>query len=175
LRGVTANVPWPTGLVYGAAQGLPFRLHPAHNVVIAASNSRDRQIAVRRINPIDKHVGARVRTRRIMLNKSQAEVANALGLTFQQLQKYENGANRISASRLQSLCAILQAPVSFFFDGLPDVPETDGDAAALNGFLATSDGIALMTGYARIRAPKLRRAIVALVEQIVAEREGTVH
>jgi transcriptional regulator with XRE-family HTH domain len=79
--------------------------------------------------------------RRLVLNKSQAEVANALGLTFQQLQKYEKGANRISASRLQLLCAILQVPVSFFFDGLPDVPETDGESAALNGFLATSDGV----------------------------------
>ena len=117
--------------------------------------------------------------RRLMLNKIQAEVANALGVTFQQLQKYENGANRISASRLQLLCMVLKVPVSFFFEGLPDVPETDGDSAALNGFLATSDGIALMTGYARIRDPKVRRAIVALVEQIVAEPVsepvGTVH
>jgi transcriptional regulator with XRE-family HTH domain len=142
-------------------------------------SSRPAGFAVRRVHPVDKHVGARVRMRRLMVNKIQAEVANALGVTFQQLQKYENGANRISASRLQLLCAILQVPVSFFFEGLPDVPETDGESAALNGFLATSDGIALMTGYARIRDPKVRRAIVALVEQIVAEPVsepgGTVH
>jgi transcriptional regulator with XRE-family HTH domain len=60
------------------------------------------------INPIDKHVGSRVRMRRLMLNMSQGEIAAMLGLTFQQVQKYESGANRISASRLQQLCEILQ-------------------------------------------------------------------
>jgi transcriptional regulator with XRE-family HTH domain len=66
-----------------------------------------------RINPIDKHVGSRARMRRIMLNKSQTEVADALGLTFQQLQKYEKGENRIGASRLQQLCRILEVPWRF--------------------------------------------------------------
>jgi transcriptional regulator with XRE-family HTH domain len=74
-----------------------------------------------RINPIDKHVGSRARMRRIMLNKSQTEVADALGLTFQQLQKYEKGENRIGASRLQQLCRILEVPVAFFFEGAPRV------------------------------------------------------
>jgi transcriptional regulator with XRE-family HTH domain len=120
--------------------------------------------------------------RRLMLNMSQAEIGNALGVTFQQVQKYENGTNRVSASRLQHLCAILSVPVSFFFDGaprggeLPDPPEveTDGEAAALDAFLATSDGLALAKAFARIR-PKVRRAIVALVEQIAAEPDSRVH
>jgi transcriptional regulator with XRE-family HTH domain len=135
------------------------------------------------VHPTDKHVGARLRMRRLMLNKTQDEIAKALGLTFQQVQKYEKGVNRISASRLQQMCSILQVPVSFFFDGAPQafgVPdaaedESDGEAAALNGVLATADGLALVTAYTRIRDPKVRRAIVALVEHITAEPESTVH
>jgi transcriptional regulator with XRE-family HTH domain len=125
----------------------------------------------------DRHVGARLRMRRIMLKMSQSDIANALRLTFQQVQKYENGANRLSASRLQHLCKILSVPVSFFFDealqgdGLPGASEaeTDGEAAALDRFLATSDGLSLVTAYMRVRNPRVRRAIVALVEQIVEE------
>jgi transcriptional regulator with XRE-family HTH domain len=128
-------------------------------------------------NPIDTHVGARLRMRRLMLDETQDEVAKALGLTFQQLQKYERGANRISASRLQHLCMILKVPVSFFFDGAPQsqgsphlpVVESDGEAAALDALLATSDGLRLVTAYARIRDAKVRDAILALVEQIAAD------
>ena len=72
-------------------------------------------------NLTDKHVGARVRLRRLMLGMSQEKLGDALGVTFQQLQKYEKGANRISASRLQHMSQILQVPVSFFFEGAPDV------------------------------------------------------
>src|SRR5262249_36106318 len=71
-------------------------------------------------NPIDQHVGSRVRMRRMMLAISQEKLGDALGLTFQQVQKYERGANRISASRLQHLSQILQVPVAFFFEGLPN-------------------------------------------------------
>ena len=70
-------------------------------------------------NPTDKHVGARVRMRRMMLGMSQEKLGNALGLTFQQVQKYEKGSNRIGASRLQHIAQILQVPVSFFFEGGP--------------------------------------------------------
>src|SRR5450755_4119740 len=71
------------------------------------------------LNPIDKHVGSRVRMRRLMLEMSQSKLADALGLTFQQVQKYEKGANRIGASRLQHISQILQVPVPFFFDRVP--------------------------------------------------------
>ena len=70
-------------------------------------------------NPTDKHVGARVRMRRMMLSMSQEKLGDALGLTFQQVQKYEKGSNRIGASRLQHIAQILQVPVSFFFEGGP--------------------------------------------------------
>ena len=73
-------------------------------------------------NAVDKHVGARVRMRRLMLEMSQTALGDALDLTFQQVQKYEKGTNRIGASRLQHISRILQVPVSFFFDGAPPPP-----------------------------------------------------
>jgi transcriptional regulator with XRE-family HTH domain len=127
-------------------------------------------------NPTDKHVGARVRMRRMMLGMSQEKLGDALGLTFQQVQKYEKGANRIGASRLQQISHILQVPVSFFFDGAPSVPgpQPNGLAEApspayVSDFLATSDGLALTKAFMGIKSPKLRRQIVNLVEQIAAD------
>jgi transcriptional regulator with XRE-family HTH domain len=126
-------------------------------------------------NPTDKHVGARVRMRRMMLSMSQEKLGDALGLTFQQVQKYEKGANRIGASRLQQIAHILQVPVSFFFEGAPSLgPQADGFAEApsptyVSEFLATSDGLALTKAFMRIEDPKLRRRIVDLVEQMVGD------
>jgi transcriptional regulator with XRE-family HTH domain len=125
-------------------------------------------------NPIDRHVGSRVRMRRMMLGMSQEKLGNALGLTFQQVQKYEKGTNRIGASRLQQISQILQVQVSFFFEGAPTVAmgtrmEGMGEApspAYVSDFLATSDGLALTKAFMRITDPKLRRRIVDLVEQI---------
>lgn len=130
-------------------------------------------------NPTDKHVGARVRMRRMMLGMSQEKLGDALGLTFQQVQKYEKGANRIGASRLQQIAHILQVPVSFFFDGAPSIPgqqPAEGMAEApspayVSDFLATSDGLALTKAFMRIKDPKLRRRIVDLVEQMVSDSE----
>jgi transcriptional regulator with XRE-family HTH domain len=95
-------------------------------------------------NPVDKHVGGRVRMRRMMLDMSQEKLGDALGLTFQQVQKYENGANRVSASRLQHISDILGVPVPFFFEGAPHVPgqiKSKGAApspAYVTEFLASS-------------------------------------
>jgi transcriptional regulator with XRE-family HTH domain len=123
-------------------------------------------------NPIDKHVGSRVRMRRMMLSMSQEKLGDALGLTFQQVQKYEKGTNRIGASRLQQISGILSVPVSFFFEGAPHGPghaSGMGEApspAYVSDFLATSDGLALTKAFMRIKSAKLRRRIVDLVEQI---------
>jgi transcriptional regulator with XRE-family HTH domain len=130
------------------------------------------------INSTDKHVGARVRMRRLMLDMSQSQLGNALGLTFQQVQKYEKGSNRISASRLQHISQILQVPVPFFFEGAPAAsgvpPAARGTADApspayVSDFLATSDGLALVKAFMCIEDPKLRRSIVRLVEEITVE------
>jgi len=123
-------------------------------------------------NPTDKHVGSRVRMRRMMLSMSQEKLGDSLGLTFQQVQKYEKGTNRIGASRLQQISNILQVPVSFFFEGAPDGQGATGgfgeapSPAYVSDFLATSDGLALTRAFMRIEDPKLRRKIVDLVEQI---------
>jgi transcriptional regulator with XRE-family HTH domain len=129
-------------------------------------------VAKKAPNPIDKHVGSRVRMRRMMLSMSQEKLGDALGLTFQQVQKYEKGTNRIGASRLQQISNILQVPVEFFFEGAPHVggaARADGDApspAYVSDFLASSDGLALTKAFMRISDAKLRRRIVDLVEQI---------
>src|SRR4051812_10879278 len=125
-------------------------------------------------NPIDKHVGSRVRMQRMMLGMSQEKLGDALGLTFQQVQKYEKGTNRIGASRLQHICRILQVPVSFFFEGAPEIPgQTTGMGESpaplyVSDFLSTADGLALTKAFTRIRDGKLRRRIVDLVEEIAA-------
>lgn len=127
-------------------------------------------------NPTDKHVGSRVRMRRMMLSMSQEKLGDALGLTFQQVQKYEKGTNRIGASRLQQIAHILQVPVAFFFEGAPDQDfAVSGDApspAYVADFLSTADGLALTKAFMRIEDPKLRRRIVDLVEQIAGEDEA---
>ena len=130
-------------------------------------------------NPIDKHVGSRVRMRRMMLSMSQEKLGGALGLTFQQVQKYEKGTNRIGASRLQQISHILQVPVAFFFEGAPTFhPQNEGDGMGeapsptyVSDFLATSDGLALTKAFMEIQEPKLRRRIVDLVEEIAGRED----
>jgi transcriptional regulator with XRE-family HTH domain len=129
-------------------------------------------------NPVDKHVGSRVRMRRLMIEMSQEKLGEALGLTFQQVQKYEKGTNRIGASRLQQICDILQIPVSFLFEGAPGTwSPAEGNLEQhsptyVADFLATSEGLALTRAFTRITDAKLRRSIVDMVEQVAA-REPT--
>jgi transcriptional regulator with XRE-family HTH domain len=118
-------------------------------------------------NPTDRHVGARVRMRRLMLDMTQTELGDRLGLTFQQVQKYEKGTNRIGASRLQHIAEVLQVPVSFFFEGaVGDLKATEPRSIFVSEFLASSEGIALVKAYMAIKDAKIRRCIVQLVEQI---------
>jgi len=108
--------------------------------------------------------------RRLMVGLSQEKLANALGITFQQVQKYEKGTNRISASRLQQIAHILQVQETFFFEGGPGYPAVGLPEASLlayvSDFLATSDGLALTKAFMRIKDAKLRRYIVNLVKEI---------
>ena len=110
----------------------------------------------------------RVRMRRMMLSMSQEKLGDALGLTFQQVQKYEKGTNRIGASRLQQISLILQVPVAFFFEGVPG-PSGFGEAASpeyLTNFLATSDGLKLVKAFTRVPSTALRRRIIDLIEEM---------
>jgi transcriptional regulator with XRE-family HTH domain len=118
---------------------------------------------------IDQGVGSRVRMRRLMLKLSQTDLADGLGLTFQQVQKYEKGMNRIGASRLQQIAHILQVPVTFFFETASPHPPTvaqDQSLANLNDFMATRDGLTLAKAFMTIGDIRLRRRIVDLVEEI---------
>lgn len=122
-------------------------------------------------NPIDIHVGRRVRMRRMMLGMTQTGLAEAIGLTFQQVQKYEKGSNRMGASRLQQIAQALQVPVPFFFEGASGFSDVPNGAAAplpadVSEFLASSDGVAMVKAFMRIRSAKLRRCVADLVEQI---------
>jgi transcriptional regulator with XRE-family HTH domain len=124
-------------------------------------------------NATDVHVGKRMRMRRLMMQMSQEVFAAKLGVTFQQVQKYEKGVNRVSASRLQQACNVLQVPVQFFFDGLPKTEtgsrrREDSSYALISNLLSSSEGIALAKGFMQIEDRAVRRHIVKLVTQIGA-------
>jgi|SRR5262249_18996452 len=133
-------------------------------------------IAAKKVpNPMDKHIGARVRMRRKMLAMSQEQLAEALGITYQQVQKNEKGDNRIAASRLQQISHILQVPIAFFFEGAPNAAaahDSSGSAlsmAQIDDFVSDSDGLRLMRAFMRIDNAALRRRIAMLVQEIAGD------
>ena len=123
-------------------------------------------------SPTDQHVGSRVRMRRKMLAMSQEQLAEALGISYQQVQKCEKGANRIGASRLQQISHILQVPVAFFFEGAPnasaphDSHGSELSMAQIDDFVSDSNGLRLMRAFMRIGNADLRRRLVMLVQEI---------
>jgi len=131
-------------------------------------------------NPIDRHVGARVRMRRMLVGMSQEKLGEALGLTFQQVQKYEKGTNRISASRLQQISEALNIPLAYFFKGAPvadgaingGFAEGDAEDSLASDFVMTAEGLSLNRAFARIADPKVRKKIVDLVTAL-AESENS--
>jgi transcriptional regulator with XRE-family HTH domain len=137
------------------------------NVVVAPSKGKGQ--------PVDKHVGSRVRMRRLMLDMSQSTLGSALGLTFQQVQKYEKGSNRIGAGRLLHIASILQVPVEFFFEGAPGFfggSHRNGTPATpdyVSEFLTTPYGLSLIKAFMQIRRPDLRRCIVRFVEEVARD------
>jgi transcriptional regulator with XRE-family HTH domain len=120
-------------------------------------------------HPVDRHVGLRVRMRRKELGVSQERLAEALGITFQQVQKYERGANRVSASKLWEIAAALKTPVAYFYDGLGDRASVAADDEATREFLHSPEGMELMAAFPRIAEPAIRRKIVELVRVVADE------
>lgn len=128
-------------------------------------------------DPIDVHVGTRIRLRRTLLGISQDRLGTSLGISFQQIQKYERGMNRVGASRLQLMANILTVPVSFFFDGAPS--HNDNAPAAIdhpkadyiNQFLVSSEGLQLNRAFLKIQDPLVRRRIIELAKTLAAEDE----
>jgi transcriptional regulator with XRE-family HTH domain len=129
----------------------------------------------RESGPVDRHVGERVRMRRLIMKMSQTELAEKVGITFQQVQKYERGTNRIGASRLHLISQALEVPVSFFFE---DVEGQKSRNAGLPDyfveFMGTAHGQRLVQGLARINDKKLLRDLLTLIESIAENRTGPV-
>lgn len=132
-------------------------------------------------SPIDVHVGTQIRMRRKSLGMSQSALAGRLGITFQQVQKYEKGANRVGASRLQAIASILGVEVSSLFaNATPDGGEANpalGSINAMQTFVASNEGFSLNQAFSRIRSAAVRKSIVALVTSLAAseaiENAGT--
>ena len=125
-------------------------------------------------NAVDKQVGSQVRARRQAIGMSQSKLADAVGLTFQQIQKYEKGTNRIGASRLQQFSNILSVPVKFFFEDSSSSPSqrkmksADPAITHVSEFIASEDGRNLMKAHMKIKDAKLKRAIATFVEELAA-------
>ena len=134
---------------------------------------RDRSLT-KRPNPTDTYVGSRIRLRRKMQGLSQEKLGDRLGITFQQIQKYEKGTNRVGASRLQAMATVLEVPISYFF---PDEKVAAGGlqeegTAFVMDFMSTSDGIELTRAFMRIKNPKVRRKLVELARALAEEPKG---
>ena len=154
----------------------------AHDDVEDAVGADEIPKGSRRANPMDVHVGTRVRLRRMLLGMSQEKLGEHLGLTFQQVQKYEKGVNRIGASRLFELAKVLGVPVQFFYDEAPagthnhapmavGFADQPGESYVVE-FLGSRDGLELNKAFARIKDQKVRRTIVDLVRSLAGEEEA---
>lgn len=134
----------------------------------------DTKHAPRSPNPVDIHVGTRVRLRRQVMKMSQEKLGDQLGVTFQQVQKYERGTNRVGASRLWKMAEVLDVPVAFFFDGLGDNLSQasfaeDDQLPIVYDFIRSSDGVALATAVSKIKSKSVRRRILELARSLSGE------
>ncbi|MBL1431137.1 MAG: helix-turn-helix transcriptional regulator [Robiginitomaculum sp.] len=136
-------------------------------------------MAIKNPNPVDIYVGSRVRLQRLIKQMSQDKLGAALGVTFQQVQKYERGANRVSASRLWGMAEVLDVPIEFFFDGIKNkenaIGLADGEETPMvYDFINSADGAQLASAYSRITDPKVRRQVLQLVRTLSdVENEDT--
>lgn len=133
-------------------------------------------MSAKKPNPIDTHVGSRVRLRRMLIGMSQERLGEQMGLTFQQIQKYEKGVNRIGASRLLNLSQILDVPVQFFFDGAPvdgaqASNKADGESFIYE-FVNSREGLELNRAFVRISDAKVRRSVIELVRSLASKRSA---
>ena len=122
-------------------------------------------------NSTDAYVGSKVRLRRKMLGMSQEKLGEQLGITFQQVQKYEKGSNRIGASRLQTIAQILEVPIGYFFPQEPAAVGGMGESSQsdyISDFMMSSEGIELNRAFAQIKDPKLRRKVIDLVRTMAS-------
>lgn len=143
-------------------------------------NLTSMRMAGKKPNPVDTHVGSRVRLRRMLLGMSQERLGESMGLTFQQVQKYEKGVNRIGASRLFQISKILDVPVQFFFEEAPHaetgtargMAEADSEAFILE-FLNSREGLELNRAFVKIANSKVRKSVVDLVRALSASESSS--
>ncbi|MBI0433167.1 helix-turn-helix domain-containing protein [Roseomonas sp. KE0001] len=145
---------------------------------MASGEVQERTEREHRPSPIDVHVGTRVRLRRTLMGMSQEKLGEALGLTFQQVQKYERGVNRIGASRLFDLARVLDVPIGFFFDDMPDAMGGNGALRSrMGGFAESQEGfeddtlhkretLELVRAYYRITEPAVRKRVFDLIKSL---------
>jgi len=133
-----------------------------------------RLVMTKKANPIDGQVGNRVRIRRMLIGMSQEKLGDLLGLTFQQVQKYEKGINRIGAGRLFEIARILDVPIDFFYDGVGTPSDGVGEARApVMEFVSSTEGLQLSLAFMKIRDPKVRKRVLDLVKSLSEEEAGS--
>src|SRR3954449_8924899 len=130
----------------------------------------DKHVRARRADSRDEEVGRRVRSRRLECRLSQTELADRIGVTFQQVQKYEKGVNRIGAGRLQRIAEALEVPITFFFDATPHALErgSANSAESAFGFMQTSGAVRIVKAFHKIKSRQARQLIVQMVEQFAS-------
>jgi transcriptional regulator with XRE-family HTH domain len=128
----------------------------------------------KKANPIDAQVGNRVRIRRMLIGMSQEKLGDLLGLTFQQVQKYEKGVNRIGAGRLFEIARILGVPIDFFYDGVASTEGAGAAAPPVMEFVSSGEGLQLSLAFMKIRDPKVRKRVLDLVKSLADEEDAAV-
>ena len=129
-------------------------------------------MAKKQANPIDIQVGNRVRIRRMLIGMSQEKLGDLLGLTFQQVQKYEKGVNRIGAGRLFEVSRILNVPVDFFYEGVSVAGQPESDGAPVMEFVSSGEGLQLALAFMKIKDAKVRKRVLDLVKSLAEEEES---
>ncbi len=128
-------------------------------------------MAKKQANPIDIQVGNRVRIRRMLIGMSQEKLGDLLGLTFQQVQKYEKGVNRIGAGRLFEVSRILNVPIDFFYEGVSAAGQPEYDGAPVMEFVSSGEGLQLALAFMKIKDAKVRKRMLDLVKSLSEEEE----
>lgn len=136
-----------------------------------SNDLRNKIVAKKQANPIDIQVGNRVRIRRMLIGMSQEKLGDMLGLTFQQVQKYEKGVNRIGAGRLFEVARILNVPVDFFYEGVSAAGEVESDGAPVMEFVSSGEGLQLALAFMKIKDIKVRKRMLDLVKSLAEEEE----
>jgi transcriptional regulator with XRE-family HTH domain len=135
----------------------------------------EKRVRKKQANPIDIQVGNRVRIRRMLIGMSQERLGDLLGLTFQQVQKYEKGVNRIGAGRLYEVARILNVPINFFYEGVSEVTGQPGlgeaDGAPVMDFVSSGEGMQLSLAFMKIKDAKVRKRVLDLVKSLAEEEE----